>query len=357
MDISEKLIFTPDLNNIIIKKVGEVEKFQGKWEAHKLSEGEFLKELRHIATIQSIGSSTRIEGSELSDKEVKELIENLEINKLKNRDEQEVVGYWETLELLLDNAENIDLSESYIFQLHGLLLKYSAKNDRQRGQYKNLTNKVVARYPDGKQKLIFNTTEPQMVPKEMNDIIAWTNDNFRKNEINPLLVIGAFIYEFLSIHPFHDGNGRLSRLLTTLLLVKEKYYFVQYVSFEHVIENRKKEYYKALMDCQKIRYTSKENLGVWINFFLDCIIELSSKLESKLERIVHNDVYLNERQKNIVGLIVKNGKLRTVDIHREIPNSALATIKKDLKYLVDQKVIMKEGSGRSTTYLKPGEGI
>ena len=218
MNISEKLVFSPELNNIIIKKVGEIEKFQGKWEALKLSDNEFLNELRHIATIQSIGSSTRIEGSELSDIEVKNLIENLEVNKLEKRDEQEVVGYWETLELLLDNAASIDLSERYIFQLHGLLLKYSSKDEHQRGQYKNLTNKVVAKYPDGSQKTIFNTTEPHMVSKEMDEVISWTNLHLEKNEINPLLVIATFVYEFLSIHPFHDGNGRLSRLLTTLLL-------------------------------------------------------------------------------------------------------------------------------------------
>ncbi len=357
MNISEKLVFSPELNNIIIKKVGEIEKFQGKWEALKLSDNEFLNELRHIATIQSIGSSTRIEGSELSDIEVKNLIENLEVNKLEKRDEQEVVGYWETLELLLDNAASIDLSERYIFQLHGLLLKYSSKDEHQRGQYKNLTNKVVAKYPDGSQKTIFNTTEPHMVSKEMDEVISWTNLHLEKNEINPLLVIATFVYEFLSIHPFHDGNGRLSRLLTTLLLVKEKYYFVQYVSFEHVVESRKKEYYKSLIECQKDRYTTKENLGIWIEFFLDCILVLSSKLENKLERIVNNDVYLNERQKKIVDLISKFGKLRTPDIHRKIPNSALATIKKDLKYLIDEKVISKEGSGRSTTYLKYDDDI
>lgn len=352
MDISEKLIFAPELNNVIIKKVGEIEKFQGKWEALKLSDNDFLKELRQIATIQSIGSSTRIEGSELSDKQVKDLIENLEINHLEKRDEQEVVGYWETLELLLDNAEEIDLSERYIFQLHGMLLRHSTKDERQRGLYKNLTNKVVAKYPDGSQKTIFNTTEPHMVSKEMSELISWTNIHLENDEINPVLVIGAFVYEFLSIHPFHDGNGRLSRLLTTLLLVKKKYYFVQYVSFEHVIEDRKKDYYKALMECQKDRNSSKENLSVWINFFLDCILVLSKKLEDKLERIVNNDTYLNERQKKVVDLISKNGKLRTADIHKEISDSALATIKKDLKYLIDEKIIIKEGSGKATTYLK-----
>ena len=351
MDISEKLNFSNDLNNDIINKVGQIEKFQGKWEVLSLKDGEFLHELRHIATIQSIGSSTRIEGSKLSDKEVQKLIDELKINNLETRDEQEVVGYWETLELLLDNADDIKLSEISIYQLHGLLLKYSEKDVEQRGRYKAFSNKVVAQYPDGSQKIIFNTTDPNMVSREMKELISWTNSKLNNKSINPLIVIGCFVYEFLSIHPFHDGNGRLSRLLTTLFLVKEKYFFVQYVSLEHIIEKRKKEYYTALMECQKDRYTTQENLGIWINFFLSCIIELSKQLENKLERIIHNDVYLNERQKKIVSLIFRNGKMRVADISKEITGRPLATIKKDVKYLVDNNIVTKEGNGRATTYL------
>jgi Fic family protein len=350
MDISDKLIMPPEMNQQIIKKIGMIEKFQGKWETLELSDNEFLLELRQIATIQSIGSSTRIEGSELSDNEVKELIDNLSINKLDRRDEQEVIGYWETLELLLDNASEIPLSERYMFQLHGLLLKYSGKDERQRGQYKNLTNKVVAKYPDGTQKTIFNTTEPHLVANEMQNLIQWTNNELESEAMNPLLVIGAFIYEFLSIHPFHDGNGRLSRLLTTLLLLKSKYYFVQYVSFEHIIEQRKKEYYQALMDCQKNRYTAKENIGIWLNFFLDCLLLLSEKLEHKIQRIKYNDSYLNNRQKRIVKLLSDKGKLRIADIHSENQKASLPTIKKDMKYLVEQKIVSTEGRGKATTY-------
>ena len=350
MNIDDKLHFEPKTANSIIKKVGEIEKFQGKWETLKLNDGSFLKELKLIATIQSIGSSTRIEGSQLSDADVKELIQNLDINKLETRDEQEVIGYWETLELLLDNANEIELNERYVFQLHGLLLRYSDKDTRNRGSYKNLTNKVVARYPDGTEKTIFNTTSPHLVEKEMSELISWTQSNLSNQSINPLIVIGAFIYEFLSIHPFHDGNGRLSRLLTTLLLVKEEYYFVQYVSFEHVIEQRKKEYYQALMECQKNRYTPKENLGVWMEFFLDCIIELSAKLEVKLDRIAKNDVYLNNRQKQIFELLKVNGKMRTSNVAEEIPDVSLPTIKKDLQYMVAEEVIQKNGAGKATTY-------
>ena len=230
MNIYKKLNFSPEVNANIINLISKIEKFQGKWEAGNIRDNEFLNELRHIATIQSIGSSTRIEGSKLKDKDVRQLIEDIKINELETRDEQEVIGYWETLELILENSKELELSEKYIFQLHSMLLKYSSKDDRQKGIYKNLSNQVVATFPDGSHKTIFKTTEPHLVAKEMNELITWTNTELFKQSLNPLLAVGTFVYEFLSIHPFHDGNGRLSRLLTTLLLLKENYYFVQYVS-------------------------------------------------------------------------------------------------------------------------------
>jgi Fic family protein len=353
MNISDKLVFSPELSQGIIAKIGIIEKFRGKWEALKIKEDQFLQELRHIATIQSIGSSTRIEGSQLSDQEVINLLNNLEQRHLDTRDEQEVIGYWDTLELLLDNAEDLALSQTYIFQLHSLLLKYSEKDTRQRGQYKNISNRVVANYPDGTQKIIFNTTEPHLVDKEMGELIEWCNEKLANTEMNPLIVIATFVYEFLSIHPFHDGNGRLSRLLTTLLLVRSEYYFVQYVSFEHIIEERKKEYYQILMECQRNRSTDDEKIGSWIDFFLDCMIQLSVKLENKLERIVHNDIYLNTRQKRIIDLLNLKGKMRSGDLAREIESASLPTIKKDLNFLVNEGLILKFGVGKATTYQSP----
>jgi Fic family protein len=350
MDIAKKLKFDLGLSQKIIVKIGRVEKFKGKWEALKIKEGQFLKELRHIATIQSIGSSTRIEGSELSDDEVSALINDLEVNKLVTRDEQEVMGYWSALEILLDNVNELDLSQRYIVQLHSVLLKYSDKDSRQRGKYKTQANSVVAIYPDGRQKNIFNTTSPHLVEKEMGELLAWSREQLSEETMNPLIVIAVFVYEFLSIHPFHDGNGRLSRLLTTMLLVREEYYFVQYVSFEHIVEERKKEYYRVLMECQRHRQSGDEQIGIWIMFFLDCMIELSEQLEGKLNRISHNDKYLNSRQKRIIELILLKGKMQSGDLNREIEGFSLPTIKKDLQYLVGEGLLLKSGKGRGTYY-------
>jgi len=350
MDMQSKLEFDFKTTQRIFNKITQIEKFQGKWEILEISGSSLLKELRQIATIQSIGSSTRIEGSELTDSEVKSLISDLQINKLKTRDEQEVIGYWEALELVTENATEIPLTESYILQLHSLLLTYSSKDSRQRGQYKASTNRVVATYPDGSQKNIFTPTEPHLVSKEMEDLISWTNGELDKQELNPLIIVATFVYEFLSIHPFHDGNGRLSRLLTTLLLIKQNYFYVQYVSFEHAVEEQKKEYYRVLMECQRNRNGGEEKIDQWIEFFLDRMIGLSLKLEQKLANVATSEIYLNDRQKSIVKDIQMLGTMKLGDVAKRFEDHSIHTIKKDLHFLVSENIIFKGGTGRGTFY-------
>jgi Fic family protein len=334
----------------IINRIGFIDSFKGQWTAIEKKESKYLKQLRQIATIESIGSSTRIEGATLTDEEVEKLLKSVKMTKLKSREEQEVVGYYETLDVILDSYSEIPLTENYIKQLHGILLKHSTKDVRHRGGYKILSNKVVANYPGGKQAVIFNTTEPHLVKKEMEVLIEWTIDAFEKKEVHPLIIIGAFVYEFLSIHPFQDGNGRLSRLLTTLLLLKYGYPFIQYVSFEHIIEERKKDYYKALMTGQKNRYKKTENVDQWLSFFLDCISELILKLEVKYEEYSKRGAYLNERQKGIVAAIGKMAPAKFNDIVEALPELSPNTLKKDLMYLVSERRISKSGQGRGTFY-------
>ena len=224
-----KLDFDFATNQRILQLIGYIDGFKGKWDIAEKQENRYLKELRKIATIESIGSSTRIEGATLTNQEVKELLKDVKITKLKTRDEQEVIGYYEVLELIYENYSDIKLSESYIKQLHQMLLKYSNKDGRHRGIYKSLSNKVVATYPTGEQRTIFATTEPALVATEMQELVEWTNETLKQKTIHPLIVIGSFVYDFLSVHPFHDGNGRLSRLLTTLCLLQNDYSFIQYI--------------------------------------------------------------------------------------------------------------------------------
>jgi Fic family protein len=334
----------------LIKCIGIIDSFRGYWEGIEKNENRYLKQLRHIATIESIGSSTRIEGATLTDKEVEKLLHSLKVSKLKSRDEQEVVGYYEVLDVILDSHTDIRLTENYIKQLHNMLLKQSSKDSRHRGEYKSLSNQVVANYPGGKQSVIFKTTVPHLVKKEMQELVNWTNKAFEQGELHPLIIIGAFVYEFLSIHPFQDGNGRLSRLLTTLLMLRHGYPFIQYVSFEHLIEERKKEYYKALMNGQKNRYKKEEKIDQWMVFFLDSITSLIRKLEDKYDEYSSRGAYLNERQKKVLSVIKKHAPVKFSDIIKVIPEVSRNTLKKDIAYLVNEQSIIKIGQGRGTVY-------
>jgi len=338
-------------NQRVLQLIGYIDGFKGKWNIAEKQENRYLKELRKIATIESIGSSTRIEGATLTDKEVQELLNDIKITKLKSRDEQEVIGYYEVLELIYDNYSDIKLSESYIKQLHQMLLKYSNKDDRHRGTYKFLSNKVVATYPTGEQRTIFATTEPALVAGEMQELVEWTNEQLEQKSIHQLIVIGSFIYDFLSIHPFQDGNGRLSRLLTTLCLLQHDYTFIQYISFENHIEQNKKAYYEVLMTGQKNRGTEQECIDKWLIFFLESLKTLTGKLEQKYDVFRSKGGYLNDRQRLIKDFIKDSQPVKVSDLAKQFPKIGLSTLKKDLQYLRDEQVLTMIGKGKGTIYV------
>lgn len=353
--MDKKLRFDFSTTQKIINKIGFIDAFKGKWLAIEKEENRYLRELRKIATIQSIGSSTRIEGATLTNEEVAMLLNNLEINKLNTRDEQEVIGYYDTLEVIIENYDTIELTAGNIFHLHSRLLKYSDKDQSHKGQYKQLSNKVVAKYPDGQQRVIFNTTAPYLVGKEMDELLQWTNQQLEEQIIHPLIVIATFVYEFLSIHPFQDGNGRLSRLLTTLLLLRQDYPFIQYVSFENQIEHNKQAYYRVLMNAQQYRYSDKEIIDQWMIFFLESLEALVLKLERKYMHYKSKGPYLNERQRQVFAYIKANEPIKIGDIAGFMSGVSKNTIKKDVQYLLQEGAIQKIGKGRGTVYvLSPG---
>lgn len=347
----QKLNFDFVTNQRILQLISYIDGFKGKWDIAEKYENRYLKELRKIATIESIGSSTRIEGSTLTDQEIKNLLNDVKITKLKTRDEKEVIGYYEVLELIYDNYSQIRLSESYIKQLHQLLLKYSDKDERHRGTYKFLSNKIVATYPTGEQRTIFATTEPALVSAEMQKLIEWTNEQIEQKTIHQLIVIGSFIYDFLSIHPFQDGNGRLSRLLTTLCLLQNNYSFIQYISFENHIEQNKKAYYEALMNGKKNRGTNNERIDLWMIFFLESLKTLTEKLEQKYDIFKSKGAYLNERQKLIKEFVSNNEPIKVSDLAKEFPKISLSTLKKDLQYLRKEQVLTMIGKGKGSMYV------
>ena len=354
MDISEKMGLKMEFGGSVylqmMQQLSLIDSFKGNWNAIELTHSKHLKELRKIATIESIGSSTRIEGATLSDAEVEKLLKSVKITTFKTRDEEEVVGYYEALQIILDNYGEITLSENYLHQLHSLLLKHSSKDQRHKGSYKNLPNKVVANYPDGTQRTIFKTTEPHLTPVQMQEVIDWTNQRFTTKDIHPLITIALFIYEFLSVHPYQDGNGRLSRLLTTLLMMQQDYKFIQYVSFENVIETRKEEYYRALMEGQKNRDTEAEKTDKWIVFFLDCMIILIKRLEAKYSTYSQLEKALNPRQKTVLELIKEKKTAQINEIETALTDYSRNTLKKDVAYLLNEGFLIKTGEGRAVRY-------
>ena len=199
--------------------------------------------------------------------------------------------------------------------------------------------------------MIFNTTDPHLTETEMYEMIGWVRTALEAGQIHPLFVIGLFIYEFLSIHPFQDGNGRLSRLLTTLLLLKMGYDFAQYVSFENIIEQHKADYYRALMAGQQHRGTQKEVIGDWMVFFLNCLQTLTTRLESKYAQYQDKGGYLNERQRQVLAMVQDHQPVKISDLATLLPDVSVNTLKKDLQYMVQQGILERVGELKATVYL------
>lgn len=294
--------------------------------------------------MRSVGASTRIEGAKLSDKEVEVLLEHINITKLEDRDSQEVVGYFNVLDLISDAYSDIEITEIELKNLHNLLMKHSEKDAWHKGDYKQFSNAVEATLPDGTKQLIFQTT-PEGIPTQeaMRSLVNWYNSD---NETHPLVKCALFAYEFVSIHPFQDGNGRLSRLISTLLLLKNGYKWIQYVSLEHEIESRKTEYYNVLGSCQAQR--PGEDITEWVHFFLDALLKIQEQLLKKLEyQGVKSE--LSPREKAILVFIEGNPGCKSSEIAKRlnIPNPS---IKKMLSNLTEKKLIQKFGAGPGTNY-------
>jgi Fic family protein len=338
------LQFNPVNWMTLLQELNQLDRFDARWQAIERREQKTLKELKSMATVRSVGASTRIEGSHLSNKEVEVLIENLDITKLSERDQQEVAGYYETLNLIGESYRDISISESSIKYLHNSLMRFSQKDGYHKGDYKVNSNRVERTEADGTKTPIFETTAPGWATQDaMAALINWYNSD---NATHPLIRAAIFIYEFLSIHPFQDGNGRLSRLLATLLLLKSGYVWIEYVSFEHEIEHRKKEYYKSLMDAQRNR--PGENVTEWVYFFLDCLRNIQQQLLEKVNQKERREA-ISVREQAIYGMVENNPGISSGEIAEKlkIPNS---TVKRILSELVAARNLIVHGAGRGTTY-------
>jgi len=328
----------------LLQELGQLDRFDAQWQAMERREKQTLKELKSIATVRSIGSSTRIEGSRLTDKEVEILIDNLDISKLSERDQQEVAGYYEALNLIGESKADITTSEGSIRQLHNILMKYSDKDQYHRGNYKITPNRVERTEADGTKTPVFETAAPGWPTQEaMAGVVEWYNND---NTTHPLIKAAVFVYEFLSIHPFQDGNGRLSRLLATLLLLKSGYAWIEYVSFEHEIEHRKKEYYKRLMDAQRQR--PGEEVTEWVYFFLDCLKNIQVQLLAKVKEKEQRET-IGMREQLVYTIVDNNPGISSGEIAERIKVPA-STIKRILSDLVASRNLVVHGAGRGTGY-------
>src|SRR5882672_7644788 len=278
---TKTVVIEPEMLDII----AELDEFKGAWRALSTLAPERLSALRRVATIESIGSSTRIEGSKLSDQDVEKMLSNVEIRSFETRDEQEVAGYAGVMETIFASWSVLPLTENHIKQIHGDLLRYSTKDKRHRGEYKKLDNHVVAFDANGKSVgVVFQTASPFDTPRLMAELIEWTTEALSNRTLHPLLVIAVFVVVFLEIHPFQDGNGRLSRVLTTLLLLRAGYAYVPYSSLERVIEQSKNGYYLALRQTQPTIRTDAPNWQPWVLFFLRALQQQMKRLAKKVER-------------------------------------------------------------------------
>ncbi len=334
----------------ILLLISELDEFKGTWKALNTLAPERLAALRKIATIESIGSSTRIEGARLSDREVQELLSNLGKESFANRDEQQVAGYAEVVDLIFSSWESIPLNENYLKQLHKMLLRYSSKDDRHQGEYKKFPNSVQAFDVYGKSLgVVFKTVSPFDTPHRMAELVTWTAERLISREIHPLLTIGAFVVTFLAIHPFQDGNGRLSRIVTTLLLLKAGYAYVPYSSLESVIEESKEGYYLALRKTQGTLKEDEPNWESWLLFFLRALQRQKSRLQTKLENEKIMASTLPALSVSILELAKEHGRVTTQAIEKATGESR-STIKARLKELTDDRMLIRYGKGRSTWY-------
>jgi Fic family protein len=337
--------------NTIWGKIAKIDEFKGQWTAGAQLSSQILLRLKKSILITSTGASTRIEGAKLSDEDIEKMMRGLSIKKFTDRDTAEVKGYYELLQKIFDGWQNIALTENTIKHFHKELLKYVDKDERHRGEYKALDNKVVMIDDDGQVTgTLFETTPPFLTAKEMLELVEWTEDAFKKQSYHPLIIIGNFIVEFLKIHPFLDGNGRLSRVLTNMFLLQQGYTYMPYVSHEKLIEDNKSDYYLALRRSQKTFKTDHEDVTPWLDFFLSIVLEQSKRaIELLSEESI--DKLLSPIQLSVWHYLqtVTEATPNEISANARV---ARPTVNQVLSKLLQLKKIERIGLGRSTRYRK-----
>jgi Fic family protein len=353
MDMDYKIIMPTKVPLDIVKLISEVDEFKGRWEALKNLTPDRLSSLRKVATIASVGSSTRIEGARLSDADVEDLLSNISRHSFRSRDEEEVAGYADAMNLIFDSFDDIPITENHIKQLHHVLLRHSTKDTRHKGEYKKLSNNVEAFDAAGKSVgVVFETVSPFKTPFYMKELVRWYNAEKNDKINHPLLDIAAFIVHFLAIHPFQDGNGRLSRVLTTLMLLQEGYHYVPYCSLESIVEENKERYYISLRKAQASFKSSRHDLADWQHYFLRSLKKQKDILQDRIKQEKHLSAADLPTLSRRILHIIKNREQTTVSDLVTLSKANRNTIKKHLQSLVEKNLILQRGIKKGAWYSK-----
>jgi Fic family protein len=330
----------------ILGLVASIIEFEAAWRALGTLAPDRLSALLRVATIESIGSSARIEGGRLSDRDVERLLSNPQTHTFSTRDEQAVAGYAKVMERVFTSWQDIALTENHIKQLHRDLMINSEKDAWHRGHYKTSTNSVVAFDENGKQLgVVFETATPFNTPRLMNELVTWFDEERDAGRAHPLLLIGLWVVVFLEIHPFQDGNGRMSRALNTLLLLQAGYAYVPYSSLESVVAQSKEAYYLALRQTQGTIRREAPNWQPWLKFFLRSLAEQVRRLNREIEREKLVLAALPELSLQIVEFAREHGRITMADAIR-LTGSSRNTLKQHFRALVERGQRSPHGAGR-----------
>jgi hypothetical protein len=329
----------------ILSLVASIYRYQGKQELYLKQRPNELEKLIDIAKIQSTESSNKIEGIVTTSVRLKQLLE--EKTTPRNRNEQEIVGYRDVLDIIHENFDVIPISRNYILQMHKIL--YSHMNNPLAGKTKNVQNYISATYPDGHSEVLFTPLSPFETPGALDLICDEYNRVIGNFEVEPIIMIPIFIHDFLCIHPFNDGNGRLSRLLTTLLLYKNGFYVGRYISLESLIARDKAAYYEALNKAGVNWHDGNEDIVPFIKYLLGIILAAYKAFDDRFS-IVENKLSAVEMVRKAISQ--KIGRFSKQDIRELCPSLSISSIEGSLRKLVEEGELRREGVGRSTKYIR-----
>ena len=333
----------------IWQKIAQIDELKGQWIGGVKLGPQVLGRLKKSVLVISTGASTRIEGAKLPDEDIHKLMRGIDIQQFSDRDKQEVQGYYELLNNVFDSWDRLRFTEGLIKHFHQELLKYVEKDTRHRGEYKKQENQVHMIDEAGQSiGILFDTTPAYLTPKEMQELVEWTQAAIEDASFHPLLIIASFLVAFLQIHPFQDGNGRLSRILTNLLMLQAGYAYMPYASHEKVVEDNRPEYYLALRQSHKTFKTSQETILPWLEFFLDVTLHqarmaLGLFAEENIEKL------LSPRQLEVWEYMQEAIEATPKELSENL-GIPRPTINQVVGRLLDLKKIERLGLGRGTRY-------